>query len=343
MERSKAEPPSPWESTDEERAEPVQDPVALLRDLLLGRAGRPNAAIGQREIRLSSAFVLGGVCLGLAGFGVIALAQMQLPAGEPQPLRELGAVLGGSGLLVLLWGILLGLPAHQSLRALGVGGVAIAAVGIAAFVGAYPQNWGRLGVTDHIVPVLATYVTGLVILVAATFASLVADFVLRMQVRGRLRGELGREPTDDEIRRDIDEAMRRHKVTWGGVVADTGKGIRVKAEDLPSDWQVVMPKVGRETIASGERAAQLDLAVDKLLDFRGGRQRRGELPESGVGDAADALRAMRTAKESAPKPGLLDRLLGRWRKPALPPGFEARARAPPEPAEFEELEGRSRP
>lgn len=317
-----ARPPSPWENTHEDpdpitEAGTAPDPVAVLGDLLLGKAGPPEAGVGQHEIRASSALVLGGVVLGLAGVAAIALGQ---GARVPQDLREVGGVLGGLGLLTLMWGMLIGLPGHRMLRAIGLTGIVVGVVGLVAFVWAYPQNWGKPGVTDHTVPVLATYVAGVVLLVAATFAALVSDFVLRMQVRSRLRRELGREPTDSEIQADIDYALRRHKVTWGGMAEDSGRGLRFKAEPLPGDWQAVMPRFGRESVASGDRAHAVDQAVDALTNFRGGRVRTGELPEAGLGDAATALKALNAAKAAAPKRSWLDRLLGRPPRP--PPGYE---------------------
>lgn len=317
-------PPSPWESTHQDDSADggkAPPPGKVLGELLLGKAGQPSAGIATHEIRLSSGLVLAGVCLGLAGFGAIALAQ---GAAVPQELRELGGVLGGLGVLVLLWGILAGLPQHRLLRVLGLGGVVIGLIGLAAFVWAYPQNWGKPGVTDHTVTVLGTVVAGVVLLVGATFAALVSDFVLRMQVRGRLRGELGREPTDEEIQRDIDEAMRRHKVTWGGLSEDHTKGLKFRAEPLPGDWKVYAPRFGKEVVASGERADAVSTAVDSLTNFRGGRQRTGEIAEGSSAGAADALRALRAAQAIAPKRSWLDRLLGRWPKP--PPGYGA---APP--------------
>lgn len=319
MARTNGAPPSPWESTSRDEPESAApEPGKVLGELLLGKAGRPTGGIASHEIRVSTGLVLGGVCLGLAGFAALALGQ---GAAVPQELRELGAMLAGAGLLVLLWGILAGLPPHRTLRVLGLGGLVIGCLGLAAFSWAYPQNWGKPGLTDHTVTVLGTYVAGLVLIVAATFAALVSDFVLRMQARSRLRGELGREPTDDEIQRDIDEALRRHKVTWGGLSEDHGKGIIVKAEALPSDWKIVAPRFGKETVASGERADAVSSAVDALTNFRGGRQRTGEIAEGESAGAADALRALRSAQAVAPKRSWLDRLLGRWPKP--PPGYGA--------------------
>ncbi|HEV8359917.1 MAG TPA: hypothetical protein VGR28_05600 [Candidatus Thermoplasmatota archaeon] len=329
MDRTPRGPLQPWESNAAGENEPaaVEDPVGLLGDMLLGRAGPAEGAIQQREIRVSSGLVLGGVCLGLAGFGVIALAQGQ---DNPYALRELGGVLGGAGLLVLLWGILQGLPSHRTLRVIGLTGMVVGALGMVAFVWAYPEQWGRQDRVDQTVPVLGTFVVGMVLLVFATFASLVADFVLRMQVKARLRGELGREPTDAEIQADIDEAWRRHKVTWGGTVADTGRGIKVRVEAVPKEWVAAMPRIGREVHASGERASAVDNAVDKLVDFRGGRMRRTELDEAGMGSSADALRALRAAQGAKPaKRTWLDRLLGRWPKP--PPGYGPGAMSGPKP------------
>jgi hypothetical protein len=272
---------------------------------------------------------MGGVVLGLAGFGAIALAQVS--EGPPWALRELGGVLGGLGAMLLMWGIQAGLPAHRALRVIGLFGAGIGALGLAAFVWAYPEQWGRPGRPDQVVPVMATYVTGLVLMVAATFGALVADFVLRMQVRGRLRGELGRDPTDDEIQRDIDEALRRHKVTWGGLMPVEGKGLKVKVEAVPAEWADLMPKIGRETIASGERVAPLNDAVDSLVKFRGGRNKTSDTAEAGLGDAAGALAALRTARAVQPKRTWLDRLLRRKPTWAPPPGWELQGQGPPGP------------
>lgn len=313
---TKSAPPSHREAGE---GDAVEDPGRLLTDLLLGRAGA-GAGLGQRQIRVASGMVLGGVCLGLAGFACIALAQMRL---DPYPLRELGGLLGGAGLLVLMWGILTGLPAGRAARAIGVTGVAAGLLGMAAFAWAYPEQWGRIGVVDQTVPVLATYVAGLVMLVAATFGALVADFVLRMQTRARLRDELGREPTDEEIQRDIDEAMRKHKVTWGGVVEDTTRGIKVKVEALPPGWTVSMPRIGREVEAKRESVNAVDVAVDNLVKFRGGRVRTDELPEGGLGDAAGALQSLKVARETAPKLTWWQRLFAK-KKPSWspPPGWD---------------------
>jgi len=302
------------EDADEEPA-----PLAVLADMLLGRAGEASVKLGVHEVRVSSALVATGVVLGLAAFGVVATAQLR--GGPPQGLRELGGVLGGAALVALLWGILAGLPAPRVMRGVALAGVAVAAVGIAAFSWAYPERWAKPGVPDMMVPVLGTYVLGLVLLVAATAGALVANFVERMQARERLRKELGREPTDEEIRADIELAMRRYPVTWGGIAADKGRGIQVHVEDIPPEWRAALPKMGKRTEAPQELTA-VDQAVDRLRDFRGGRMRRERQPVGGVGDAAAALNALRAAQHqqaTAPKPTLVDRLLGRKPKAvALP-------------------------
>jgi hypothetical protein len=284
--------------------DPAENPLGLVRDLALGRAG----PLRQRDIRFSTGFVLGGLTVALAGAACIMLAQTHNDA-STWALRRLGGVLGGAGLLTLLFGILAGLPANRWLRGLGVLGVLLGSGALALFAWAYPDQWSKVDAPDWSVPVIALYTLGAAMLVGAAFAALVADFVLRWQTRARLQQELGREPTDEEIRRDIEEAWRRHKVSWGGVAMVEGKGLTVKVEPLPAEYLVGRGKVGKQLEVSGDRAAAVDSAVGQLSQFRGGRMRTGELPEGGMQDAALALRSLRQERAAAPKPGLWARLL----------------------------------
>ncbi|MGQ0536328.1 MAG: DUF7139 domain-containing protein [Methanobacteriota archaeon] len=276
------------------RASGREGPIDRMRTWM----GQDEAAFSERRLHGSFTLYIAGGVLVLAAVALLVFGQTYPATRDLQTtryfLREAGGAVAGAGTIVLFLGKLFALYTKRYMRLLGYAGALVSVVGVGGFLWAYPAHWGVPGVEDRSVPVAIVLTAGLALLVSATFAASVANLVLRSRVRGALWDTLGREPTDEEIDRDIEDALRKHRYTWGGIAVHQGeKGIRFKDEPIPREWEEIRWKLGREFDATDTRA--FDAAKRQLDAFRGGRMRTGDLDLAGLDTNADSLRALRAA------------------------------------------------
>lgn len=265
---------------------------------LMERAGVEEAGYTERRLHLAMALFIAGVLLVLAGAVLLVAAQWYPPTLELSmryTLRQIGGLTAGLGVVVLFLGLLAALYTKRYMRWLGLAGGCVTVAGLAGFAWAYPFNWGVPGQPDWSGPVALTLLSGATTLIAATFAAMVSNMVLRMRVRGALRDEFGREPTDEEVNRDIDEALRRHRYTWGGIVERADHGLRFRDEPIPPEFLAMGWKERKHE--SGTEA--LDASQRMLNAFRGGRMRTGELDQGKLDASAGMLRRLRDEKAAA--------------------------------------------
>lgn len=264
----------------------------------------------ERRIDVYLGFVLffGGLALGVAGLVLFVTEQAISGEGKLYWLREIAFAIGALGLPALLAGVTVLLPVERRARlgAFAGGAITLAAVGF--FVWAYPYQWDTTSGVDYSMQGVAVYAVGLVTVVAATAAALVSYHVERV-APAEAGDATTADPdvTDEQVRRDIDEAMSGTELTWGGVAKDETRRISLASEgesDLDtSGFDGVEAKSVRSSGGS------VDAAVAGLQGMRGDadRSERG----AGTDDQAAALAALREEQErvEAERPdGVVERL-----------------------------------
>ena len=133
--------------------------------------GEPSRSM---DVFVGFALFFGGIAVGLLGlFGFLASATLPVTGPLYWPLREIAIVLATVGLPGLLLSIVVLLPVSRRALYASLGGVALCTVGIGIFVATYPQAWNVPG-QDYSPYGITVYASGLVLLVAATGAALVA-------------------------------------------------------------------------------------------------------------------------------------------------------------------------
>lgn len=211
-------------------------------------------------------------------------------------LRRVGGVVGGVGGTILFAGMVGALSTRAYMRWLAVAGAVVALAGVAGFGYAYPYQWG-VG-QDLSIPVILVVTAGFTMLIGATFAATVSNLILRQRVREDLREELGREPTDEEVARDVEEALAQY--TWGGMkkTKDRDRSRKIAVKEEPAQALEVH---GWKTVESEDvDVGSLDRSLDQLKAFRGGAEQTGELEEGGsVGTNSAALTQLRQDKAEA--------------------------------------------
>ncbi|WP_254544002.1 DUF7139 domain-containing protein [Halomarina pelagica] len=266
--------------------------------------GEPERRV---DVYLGFALFFGGLGLGLSGLALFVYEGTLSGPGKAYWLREIAFAVGASGLPTLLLGVTVLLPVERRARYAALGGEAICLAAVALFVGTYPYRWDVRAGPDYSVQGVAVYAVGLVAVVAVTAAALVSYHVERARpTEGD--GETRPDPTvtDEQVRRDIDDALASAEVSWGGVRTVETRRIRFDESESES-----IDRSGFDSVApTSHRSEGVDGAVAGLKRLRGNEDRTAR--GGGTDDQAAALRRLRErqAAESETPPSLVDRLKG---------------------------------
>ena len=253
----------------------------------------------EREVDVYAGFAMffGGVALGLVGLGLFVVEQAAFGPEKTFWLREIAFAIGASGLPTLFLGVTVLLPVEKRARIGAVTGEAISLVAVAFFVWAHPWHWNVDSGADYSVQGVGLYAVGVVTVIAATFAALVSYHVERAApdqvVAEASEEDTGPEVTDEDVRRDIDEAMANTEMTWGGVPKDNTRRISLQDDSEGLDTS------GFEGVeAKSHRSSDggVDAAVAGLQGMRGGESARKKARGSGTDDQAAALAELQEKK-----------------------------------------------
>jgi hypothetical protein len=268
--------------------------------------GEPDRSV---DIYLGFGLFFAGLALGLGGLALFLIEQ-GLIAEDTFWLREIAYAVGAFGLPALLLGVVVLLPVDRRALYIGAAGVVVTVVALGIFVSTYPQDWNVGRGPDFSATGIATYAVGLVSVVAAAGAALVSYHVER--AGGGPLGEgttedTGPEVTDEDVRRDIDEATAATDLTWGGVPKSRQQRLRFKTDD-EAIQSTNLGDVQAKTVRSS--GSNVDAAVQGLQGMKGDVDRtdRG----SGTDDQAAALAALRQ-RQQAEAEAQPNSLLGRLR------------------------------
>jgi hypothetical protein len=275
----------------------------------------------ETDVYLGFALFFGGIGLGAVGIAVFLLsAVVSDPTSPAFALREVAVVASAGGLPLLLLGVVVLLPGDQRMTYAAVAGLAICLVAVALFVAVYPMHWNVDRTPDYSAQGVALYAVGLVAVVGATGAALVGHQVERVAAPAGSAaesgggsgatsggGSTGESVTDEQVRRDIDEAMSNTNISWGGVEKREGRRLELNTETVDDiDRTVLENAEAKTTRAQGDN---VDAAVSGLRQLQG--REKETASSTGVDDQTAALTELRKqqqAEEVAEKDeGLLDR------------------------------------
>jgi hypothetical protein len=255
------------------------------------------------------------VAVGLGGL-VLFLVERGLFDGRVWWLREAAFAAGALGLPGLLLGTVVLLPVDRRALYGAVVGSVVCLGGVGFFVYAYPWEWNVTSGADYSAVGVAVYALGLVTVVAAAAAALVSYHVERANGPVRVTDagvdadeESGPAVTDEQVRRDIDEATAAADISWGGVRKTETKRLELNTAGIED-----LDRRGFEGVeAKRVRGAGIDDAIQGLKAMKGDVDRSAR-SEGGVDDQATALKELREQQQAetlaTEDEGVLDRLRG---------------------------------
>lgn len=276
--------------------------------------GDPDRTV---DVYVGFGLFFAGLALGAAGV-VTFLYSATLPPNtlSTYAVREVAAVAGSVGLPALLLGVVVLLPVDRRMLLVAAAGSVVCLGATALFVWAYPQDWNVVTPPDYSARGVAVYSVGLVLVIAATGAALVAHRVERATAGAggdaagvaAAEGDDADEPTEEEVRADIERELSDAELTWGGVE-------RSETQRLELDTSTV-DDVDREQLAGSATETRtsddgVNDAVAQLKGLQGGEAETAS--GRSTDDQAAALRELREQqRESEPEDrSLLDRLRDR--------------------------------
>ncbi|MFB6157539.1 MAG: permease [Haloferacaceae archaeon] len=280
--------------------------------------GEPDA---ETDVYLGFALFFGGIALGAVGVLVFLLsAAVGSPGNTAFALREVAVVASAVGLPALLVGIAVLLPGDRRMTYAAAAGVAVCLVAVALFVAVYPMHWNVERTPDYSAQGVALYAAGLVAVVAATGAALVGHQVQQAGAGGESGAEGtgggagsddgpdGGTVTEEQVRRDIDEAMADAELSWGGVERTETRRLELNTE-TPDDIRTNVDRVTAETTTA--EGSDVDEAVSGLRQLQG--REKDVDSGSGVDEQTAALTELKRQREaeevaSAEEPGPVDRV-----------------------------------
>lgn len=277
--------------------------------------------IGEPEDR-TDVYLGFGLFLGGIGLAVVALALFLWSATlEPRSGAYFAWVTPAYGLVmvalpVTMLGIVVLLPSERRMLYTSIAGVVITIGATLGFLYAYPEDWYFYG-DDYTVEVVATYAIGLAGVTASTGAALIAhylDMARRADVAAFEDDEDDAESesySDEEIQRDIDEAMEGVELSWGGVEKTEHTRLEFSENEF-DDVDVDVPA------AKTTRSSGVDAQVAGLKGLKGGDSKTTTSSDT-VDDQTAKLKELREqqrAEELAtadPDPGLVSSVVDRVR------------------------------
>jgi hypothetical protein len=290
-------------------------------NLLLGLYRRyvgPPAA--ERTVYGGFGLFFGGIALALIGI-VVFLASATVSPDDlfRYTLREIAGIAGAVGLPALLLGVTVLLPVDRKALYAAATGTAVCLVGVGLFSASYPYAWNVVG-SDRSGQVVAVYALGIVVVIGATGAALVGHHIHRASTTERVverevveSGTSGDDPretvTDEQVRRDIDEAMADSELSWGGVDKMKTKRLKLNTEAFDDIDSSNVADVDATTVRSSGR--NVDDAVNAMKGLRGGdtKEARSTQTTDDQTAALQALREKQAAEDVATDDeGVVDRL-----------------------------------
>jgi hypothetical protein len=267
--------------------------------------GEPESEV---EVYVGFALFFGGIAFGALGLALFVWSEIE--GGLNLALRQIAIALAMLGLPAFVLSFVVLLPVDRRARYASTAGALFCVVAVGVFVFAYPENWNvKVGSrADYTTEGVTTYAAGLAVLVASAGAGLVEHRLESARTAREIREAEDREEesvTEEEVRRDIEEAMKDAELTWGGVERDDTKRITIETDDAGIDRSGFDVTAGNESRRGGEG---VDDAVAGLRQLQGGEKKQGR--GEAVDDQTAALRELRERQraEQEAEPSFLQRV-----------------------------------
>ena len=244
--------------------------------------------------------MIAGLVLALIGIVLYTLYLSAATNPTTAPWKETGAILAALGPPAILMGISVALPTKWTMRILDAIGIGLCLAGVGVFMYLYPYQWNLGGAKEPYA--ILPYIGGCAALVASTISSIIGYWVSRQTGGGAGGGgvdvtasEYNYDIPDSVIEKDIELAMRRYNVSWGGEGADSAsKGsIQFDVKDDFSPGTIIGGKGVARSVTLD--APQVDMATDKLRRIRSGKG-TSSVDAATVDDSTAALLKFRQKK-----------------------------------------------
>lgn len=270
-----------------------EEPDNVLFDLYREYIGEPD---GRIDVYLGFGLFFAGI--GLAFVGLLAfLYSGTLPYGRGQfwAWRTPAYSLGMISLPTALLGILVLLPIDARALYTGAGGAAVTFLAVIGFALVHPQNWNVQSGADYSMPIVLVYGVGLAAVLASTGAALVAHQIQRAKpspadIQPMEEQEPEESYTDEEIERDIEEAMKDVDITWGGVEKHEGTSLSLNIDEESIDTSGMDVEAKKVT-----RSSSTDSQVQGLRALKGGEKKTAK-STSTVDDQTSKLTQLKQRK-----------------------------------------------
>lgn len=255
------------------------------------------------DVYLGFALFFGGIALGLIGFTAF-LWSVTLPDGAALfwPLREIAIATAFLGLPAFILSVVVLLPVSRRVIAASSAGTVLCLAAVGVFVAVYPDHWNVQVGADYSAQGIAVYAGGLALLVASTGSALVAHHLERARPQPSAEAAhdvstaatTGRSETvtEEQVERDIEEAVEAADITWGGVQKTESKRLTITTDDSGDLDTQAFGADAANTIRGGG----VDDAVAGLRKLQGGE--RETATGSGVDEQTAALQALRDQQAS---------------------------------------------
>jgi hypothetical protein len=260
----------------------------------------------DRAVDVYAGFGLFFVGLGLGVVGVaVFLYSATLPPNSTAmySVREVAAVAAALGLPGLLLGVVVLLPVDRRMLYLGGAGSAVTVAAVGWFVTVYPYDWNVPEPPDYSAQVVALYSAGLVAVIAATGAALVAHRVEQAADSVTVEPDstaadqssesadaAAETVTDEAVRADIERELEKTELTWGGVERSEGRRLQLDTS-VVDDADIDPGTLSGSATETRTTSGTVDDAVSQLAGLQGGTQNTAS--GESTDDQADALRALR--------------------------------------------------
>lgn len=266
--------------------------------------GEPDREV---DVYVGFALFFGGIGLGIAAFVISASGQFL--AADGYLFREAAFATGMVALPATLSSVIVLLPVGRRAIYGGIAGAVVCLAGLAFFVFAYPFNWASGPGPQYAVQVMFVYGAGLTALLASTGGALVAYHVERARPRpGDIEGvedDDSEEFTDEDIQRDIEEAMEGVDITWGGVERHEGTDLKLNPDMDDIDTS------GMNVEAKRVHRSGVDDQVLSLQGLKGGNA-KSDRSTTTVDDQTSRLQELRQRQQEEaeqPQETFLERIL----------------------------------
>lgn len=269
------------------------------------------------DVYVGFGLFFGGVTLGVLAVVVFGWSTTVPMSAFHMQLRETAGALGLVGLPAFLLSVPVLLPAdRRGTYAAALGGL-VCLGGVGVFVASYPHHWNVTGTTDNSTLGVFVYAVGLMLLVGAGGAGLVAARVERARLAGEggpasasgggAGGGASEDVSAEQVERDIEEAMSNSELSWGGVEKTETTRLKIDTGDDDVDRSNLTTEN-----ANVSRSESTDSAVSGLKKLRGNES--NEATGAGADDQVAALKELRErqAAEAAESDdgGVIERVRG---------------------------------